>query len=103
MTKRYHAPQTPAERLLASEAIPEPMKARLRTIQEQLDPLRLLEEIRAVQANLVVLADGEQPYEPESQERDLAGFLASLSSAWRTGEIRPTHLSPGQPRNICEA
>ncbi len=95
VTKRYHAPQTPAERLLASEAIPDPMKARLRTVQEQLDPLRLLEEIRAVQANLVVLADGDQPYESKPQERDLAGFLASLSSAWRTGEIRPTHLSPG--------
>jgi hypothetical protein len=97
VTKHYHPPQTPAERLLASETIPAPMKARLRTVQEQLDPLRLLEEIRAVQANLVVLADGEQPYEPKPQERDLAGFLASLSSAWRAGEIRPTHIPPGTP------
>ena len=38
VTKRYHAPQTPCERLLGCEKIPEAMKARLREVAEALDP-----------------------------------------------------------------
>lgn len=97
VTKRYHAPQTPCERLLGCEKISEAMKARLREVAEALDPLQLLEEIRAMQSHLVVLADGGQPYEPSTKEVDLANFLAGLSSAWRAGEIRPTHSRESGP------
>jgi hypothetical protein len=93
VTKRYHAPQTPCERLLAYQTIPEAMKARLREVAEALDPLQLLEEIRAMQSHMVILADGGQPYEPSTKEVNLANFLAGLSSAWRAGEIRPTHIN----------
>ena len=61
VSKRYHPPQTPCERLLQAESIPEATKAKLRQIAETLDPLKLLEEIRAMQAYLVALADGETP------------------------------------------
>ena len=97
VTKRYHAPQTPCERLLGCEKISEAMKARLREVAEALDPLQLLEEIRAMQSHLVVLADGGQPYVPSTKEVDLANFLAGLSSAWRAGEIRPTHSRESGP------
>jgi hypothetical protein len=97
VTKRYHAPQTPGERLLIHETIPDRMKARLREVAEVLDPLQLLEEIRALQRHLVVLADGGQPYEPNAGEQNLASFLAGLSTAWRAGEIRPTHVKESSP------
>jgi hypothetical protein len=101
VTKRYHAPQTPCERLLTHQATSEAMKARLQEVAEALDPLQLLEEIRAMQSHLVVLADGGKPYEPSAGELDLVNFLASLSSAWRTGEIRPTHAQePNPPRYL---
>lgn len=97
VTKRYHAPQTPCERLLGYQAVPEAMKARLREVAEALDPLQLLEEIRTMQSHLVVLADGGKPYEPSPNELNLATFLAGLSSAWRAGEIRPTHAQESSP------
>src|SRR5258707_3670785 len=61
VSKRYHPPQTPCERLLLAESLPEVAKTKLREVANALDPLKLLEEIRAVQAHLVMLADGETP------------------------------------------
>jgi hypothetical protein len=94
-SRRYGTPQTPCERLLACEAIPDAMKARLHEVATALDPLRLLEEIRAVQGHLVALAEEKMPYEPG--EPDLVKFLAGLSSAWRAGEVRPTHRPEAGP------
>jgi hypothetical protein len=90
VSKRYHPPQTPCERLLQAETIPEAVKAKLREVWEALDPLQLLEEVRAMQAHLVALSKGGTPA-VVAQEPDLSAFLASLSGAWRAGEIRPTH------------
>jgi hypothetical protein len=47
-----------------------------------LDPLKLLEEIRAVQAYLIALADGETPPSVTPDPPDLSAFIAGLSSAW---------------------
>lgn len=46
VTKRYDLPATPSTRLLASEAVPEEVKDKLRAVASSLDPLRLLDEIR---------------------------------------------------------
>ena len=59
VTKRYYPPQTPCERLLGAESMPQPAKLKLREIADTLDPLKLLEEMRAMQAHLTTLADGE--------------------------------------------
>jgi hypothetical protein len=48
ISKRYHPLQTPPERLLQAESIPMAAKNKLREIATELDPLKLLEEIRAV-------------------------------------------------------
>ena len=61
VTKRYHPPQTPCERLLGAESMPQSAKLKLREIADTLDPLKLLEEMRAMQAHLTTLADGETP------------------------------------------
>jgi hypothetical protein len=95
--KRYSAPQTPAARLLAAEQIAPAVKARLREIAEKLDPLRLLDEIRAMQHHLAALASGEHPHDPPKRDGDLTAFLASLALAWRAGEVRPTHTAKPQP------
>ena len=100
VSKRYHPPQTPCERLLRAESIPMAAKDTLREISAELDPLKLLEEMRAVQAYLAALADGDTPPQLTSDQPDLAAFVASLSSAWRAGEIRPTFSVEAKPRYL---
>jgi hypothetical protein len=96
VTKRYHPPQTPCERLLHAETIPAETKDRLSQIAAELDPLKLLEEIRAMQAHLTALAHGATPPPATTEPPDLTSFLASLSGAWRGGEIRPTFSMDAQ-------
>lgn len=61
VTKRYHPPQTPCERLLQSDNIPMPAKSKLREIAAELDPLKLLEEMRAIQAYLATFRPVSSP------------------------------------------
>jgi hypothetical protein len=98
--KRYHPPLTPCERLLQSDRIPDVAKIKLREVSAELDPLKLLEEVRAVQAHLAALADGERPPEMSSEPPNLAAFVASLSGAWHAGEIRPTFSPEAKPRYL---
>jgi hypothetical protein len=100
VTKRYHPPETPCERLLRAETVTEPMKRKLREVGNALDPLQLLEEIRAMQSHLVLLSDGGAPDDLGPLEPNLPAFLASLSGAWRAGEIRPTHSAESKPRYL---
>lgn len=100
VSKRYHPPQTPCERLLQAESIPTAARTKLRDIAAELDPLKLLEEMRAVQAYLAALADGETPPHLTSEPPDLAAFVAGLASAWRAGEVRPTFSVEAKPRYL---
>jgi hypothetical protein len=100
VSKRYHPPQTPCDRLLQAESLPETAKVRLREVVSALDPLKLLEEIRAVQAHLAALADGEPLLSATPEPPDLSAFVASLSSAWRGGEVRPTFSVEAKPRYL---
>ena len=100
VAKRYHPPQTPCERLLQAESVPMAAKIKLSEIVANLDPLKLLEEMRALQAYLAALADGEAPPSTTSEPPNLATFVASLSSAWHAGEIRPTFSIEAKPRYL---
>jgi hypothetical protein len=100
VTKRYHPPQTPCERLLAASGIEASTKTKLREIAAELDPLKLLEEMRAVQAYLATLANGEATPSLSGDPPDLAAFMASLSSAWHAGEVRPTFSIDAKPRYL---
>jgi len=95
--KTYHAPETPYAKLLASAAITDEMKQRLRAVADQLDPLRLLEEIRAVQQHLAALAAGQTPHLAPRHEGHLDGFLKGLATAWQQGEVRATHCTAPRP------
>jgi hypothetical protein len=88
--KRYDPRQTPCARLLRAPTTPAAVKERLVEHLETLDPLRLLEEIRQSQHQLVNLADNGAAALPGAQNQDLRRFLMGLSTAWHTGELRPT-------------
>jgi len=94
--KTYHAPETPYARLLACAAVTDEMKDRLRAVAVQLDPLRLLEEIRSVQHHLAALAAGQTTHLARP-EGSLDGFLAGLATAWHHGEVRATHRLTPRP------
>jgi hypothetical protein len=99
VVKRYHAPETPCGRLLASSAISEQVKSQLRDIAGTLDPLQLLDEIRRMQSHLALLSEGGHPHTPIAQQDDLSRFLSGLCTAWRQAEVRPTHCKiPKPPR-----
>ena len=95
--KIYHPPETPYAKLLASAFVTDEMKERLRAVAVQLDPLRLLEEIRAVQHHLAELAAGLTPPLAPRHDGNLEGFLHGLAAAWRQGEVRATHRTEPRP------
>jgi hypothetical protein len=97
ISKRYHAPETPCVRLLASPEITDSVKERLRATLATLDPLRLLDEIRTVQQHLAGLVAGERVHVLPHRDADLDWFLKSLATAWREGEVRPTHRAGPKP------
>ena len=90
--KKYHLPATPFERLLASDRVADRCKDELRRIFATLDPVALLNQIREVQRNLSQhegMSNGKG-----GAKENLTDFVASLSTAWRNGEVRPTHRKP---------
>jgi hypothetical protein len=100
VTKRYRPPLTPCDRLLQAESVPAIAKNKLREVSAALDPLKFVEEMRAVQAYLVALADGEVPPAMTDDPPNLATFVAGLSSAWHNGEIRPTFYVEAKPKHL---
>src|ERR1700747_2871656 len=61
--KKYHAPATPYEQLLADERVGSSLKEQLRTQFAALDPVQLLNQIRQAQRNIANVeagADSEQ-------------------------------------------
>ena len=92
VSKVYHAPATPCERLLAYNGVTAAIKAKLTEQFKSLDPVRLLQEIRISQQRLSDIAShARNTLAAETATSEVAVFLASLSSAWKDGEARPTH------------
>lgn len=90
--KVYYAPATPCERLLAHKELKAATKKKLREQFKSLDPVLLLQEIRRAQQTLSdIAANGPRTPAAPSKGSDAELFLASLSSAWKDGEARPTH------------
>ena len=89
--KKYHPPATPCERLLERKDVSDEYKAELRQTLAALDPVRLLSKIREAQRELAQLEVGVANVERAQSTPELSGFVASLSTVWRDGEVRPTH------------
>lgn len=90
--KIYFKPATPCDRLLAHASIEPAIKARLKAQFESLDPVRLLQDIRATQQTLSeIAAHGTPSGAAPARSPDVDAFLKSLSTAWKDGEARPTH------------
>jgi len=90
--KKYHLPMTPCDRLLGLPTVADTIKTMLREQFQALDPVRLLYEIRAAQKTLASLSQaGTHADAAPAPIADVATFLSSLSKAWKSGEVRPTH------------
>lgn len=94
VTKRYHPPLTPFQRVQAHPSVPQAAKGDLATQFTQLDPVVLLRDIREAQARLAALADATPFTENDGNPKaDVEAFLDGLRHAWKEGEIRPTSRS----------
>ena len=91
VTKRYHAPATPYQRLLADPRTGEEVRCRVNKLHATLDPVRLLSEIRLAQRQPVEIADRPATGEAAAPSAPtLAQFLLGLRTSWQEGEVRPT-------------
>ena len=86
----YDKPATPYNRLLNHPNIEESTKKRLQAQRMQLDPVRLLHQIRDKQAALAALASPGD-YTTGPGRTSLEEFLSQLPRLWRAGDARPTH------------
>jgi hypothetical protein len=90
--KVYFAPATPCDRLLAHDGVEPLVKEKLKAQFKDLDPVRLLQEMRTAQQILSELAaHGVRTEAVPTDASDVVVFLANLSVAWKDGEARPTY------------
>ena len=95
VSKRYHPPATPCQRLLADPRTPQQVRDRVAELSTRLDPIRLLRQMRVRQQCIVdqpVAAPADPTVPPLEQ------FLAGLRVAWREGEARPTATPVAKPK-----
>jgi hypothetical protein len=99
--KRYHRPQTPCERALAHPGLDEAIKQRLRELHARLDPISLLAEMRAAQAELghrvdrrAGQADASKGASDHRAPESAGTFAQGLGKGYAAGEQRPIHRRP---------
>ncbi len=100
--KRYHVPATPYARALAHPKVTRAVKQRLRALYRTLDPVALLAEMRAAQAELGTRVDRRAgktaasacPLPPAS---DAATFAKGLGKDVLAGEQRIIHRRVHKP------
>jgi hypothetical protein len=86
---------------LADPRTSEQVRRRVNELRATLDPVRLLQQIRAAQQQLVEIAD-----EPALAEMatptlpTLEQFLSGLRTAWQQGEARPTSAPKAKPKRL---
>lgn len=91
VTKKYHPPATPYQRLMADARNSEEVRRQVTTIHAILDPVQLLQTIRAGQQELVEIADrptSDEAVPPSASTMEQ--FLSGLRTGWQDGEVRPT-------------
>ena len=98
VSKRYHAPATPCQRLLADPRTPGPVRERLGEVSAMLDPIRLLRQMRMRQQRVVEVANTPSTLSGDSAIPPLEQFLAGLRTTWTEGEVRPTAKPAAKPK-----
>ena len=98
VSKRYHAPATPAQRLLADPRTPAAVSDRVGELGATLDPIRLLRQMRVHQQRVVEIADQPAAERKNTAVPPLERFLAGLRTAWADGEARPTAKPSEKPK-----
>ena len=91
VTKRYHPPATPHQRLISEPRTTAATRERVAGLHATLDPVQLLSAIRSGRRRLVEIAN--RPVSGETMAPTaptLEAFLSGLRTAWREGEVRPT-------------
>ena len=82
----------PASDYFPCACVSEQVKSRLKEQFGRLDPVLLLRDIRAAQQVLSdIEARGPRDRSPTPAATDVSMFLESLATAWKDGEVRPTH------------
>jgi hypothetical protein len=99
--KRYHKPATPYQRLLDDPRTSADVRGQVTAVYPSLDPIRLLQDIRAGQQKLVEIADAVTPTDAVSLSAPtIDQFLASLKTTWRDGDPNPAaRARPKAPRS----
>ena len=96
-------PRTPYARALAHPKVGKAVKARLREMYRTLDPVALLAEVRAAQAELGTRVDGRAgkitaaARAPAPSAADVATFAKGLGEAVQAGEQRVIHRRMHKP------
>ena len=98
VSKRYHAPATPSQRLLADPRTPPDVCERVGELAASLDPIRLLRQMRTHQQRIVDIVDKPIEAPDEAAVPPLERFLAGLRTAWADGDARPTARGPEKPK-----
>ena len=97
VSKRYHPPATPCQRLLADPGTPQQVRDRVAELSARLDPIRLLRQMRVRQQSIVDIVDQPVAAPSDPTVPPLEQFLAGLRVAWREGEARPTAIPVAKP------
>jgi hypothetical protein len=80
--KRYRSPARPCQRLLDDPQTPPEVACRVGAVYATLDPVRLLQDIRARQQRLVDMADAPLPAATATKSPPtIEPFLGSLKTA----------------------
>ena len=86
VSKRYHAPLTPFQRVQAHPAVSDAAKDALPARFEALDPVVLLLEIREAQARLVAIADANPSAESDlAAKAEVEQFLSGVAPCLEGG------------------
>jgi hypothetical protein len=94
--KEYYPPETPYRRLFMRDDVSTEMKQALKRQMESLDPVLLLKHIREAQDTVMALS---QARTPETSSPEVSIFVSSLATAWKAGEVRPTHRQEPKRRH----
>jgi hypothetical protein len=100
--KRYHVPATPYERALAHPRLSKLVKRRLRELYRTLDPVALLAEMRAAQAELGTRVNARAgkfaaAANPPAPIKNAAAFAKRLGNDVHLGEQRIIHRRMRRP------